>query len=788
MKLLAKYTPALWASVVVLLTVILIYRFHHGFHFETNILKLLPSQEQDPIVEMSTDRFSEQVGRKLIFLVSHTDRDQVIQATQSFATSLKRSDLFDSVQGGIDEEQGKAIMDYYFPYRYQILSSEVRNLLSKEESHKELLRRLIEILYSPVAASLGETLEDDPLILFQSWVKSNLLSQSKAIISDGIILFEKEEVTYGLVLGQLSFNPFERQGQEQILNLLEKSKKDMSKSFGASLIYTGVLPFAAKAYETASSEVSIIGGGSLLGLVMLMLFTFRSLRQPIVGFLPIGVGILCALTISSLVFESLHLITIVMGASLTGICIDYAFHYFVEHRVSDESWDSKLALKRILPGISMGMLTSILGYVGFFLTPFPGLRQIALFSVAGLIGAFATVIFWYPFLLRKKKAALPKPALYQLAHSYIALWERFKPNKLWFGFALLIAIPLFMGINRIAFDDNIRLLQNFSEENVKSDQQVRSIVGGEENGEFLLIEGKTIEQLFQTQDAVIDRLNIMVESGTIAGFRSIGSFLPSSKRQREDFKSLRNAILPHGKDVRGSLEELGFSIEAINKLFNQLEGEIKPLPPIEQWLENPASLPLRDLWIGQVGGRYASVIFLGKIHNENELIQNVKIPGVKYIDRVEEISKLLKQYREKAIQWVGIAYLFIFFLLIFRYGLRQGVLVVAAPFLATIITFAILGWLGQKLHLMHILAFLLVLGIGIDYTIFFTERKGHSESTMLAALLSAITTILSFGMLVLSSTPALRAIGLTVFLGIVFSLLLSPMAHRKEKDCRPKLL
>ena len=73
------------------------------------------------------------------------------------------------------------------------------------------------------------------------------------------------------------------------------------------------------------------------------------------------------------------------------------------------------------------------------------------------------------------------------------------------------------------------------------------------------------------------------------------------------------------------------------------------------------------------------------------------------------------------------------------------------PIVAALLTLAVLGITGQPINLFSVLALLLVLGIGIDYTIFFAEAKEKRETAMLAILLSACTTILSFGFLSLAS-------------------------------------
>src|SRR5690606_18068781 len=88
---------------------------------------------------------------------------------------------------------------------------------------------------------------------------------------------------------------------------------------------------------------------------------------------------------------------------------------------------------------------------------------------------------------------------------------------------------------------------------------------------------------------------------------------------------------------------------------------------------------------------------------------------------------------------------------------------------------AALGALGSlalvsmmdKLHVFHLLAAVVVLGMGIDYGTFMVEahRRDARPDAWPSVVSAAITTLVSFGCLGLSSVPALRAIGLIVGIG-----------------------
>ena len=86
-------------------------------------------------------------------------------------------------------------------------------------------------------------------------------------------------------------------------------------------------------------------------------------------------------------------------------------------------------------------------------------------------------------------------------------------------------------------------------------------------------------------------------------------------------------------------------------------------------------------------------------------------------------------------------------------------------------------------NLLHVVALLLVLSMGVDYGVFMIETllpgHGHEDgpATVVSLLTACLSTVVSFGVLAMSTNPALQALGLTAALGVVgLSLLLAPAA------------
>ena len=203
----------------------------------------------------------------------------------------------------------------------------------------------------------------------------------------------------------------------------------------------------------------------------------------------------------------------------------------------------------------------------------------------------------------------------------------------------------------------------------------------------------------------------------------------------------------------------------------------------------PPSDPWRHLWLGDTGGVHASIVAVRGLSLASlPLLQSAAAgqEGVQWVDKVAEISSVLGRYRQY-MGWVVLgAYVLVFAVLFPRYR-RNAWRVIAPTAVASIATLAILGYAGQSLQMFHVLALMLLLGVGIDYGIFMQENAQRRDSTSwLAVGLSAVSTILSFGLLGLSRTPALQAFGLTMLIGTTLAWLLVPFfaAHFKGEHER----
>ena len=537
--------------------------------------------------------------------------------------------------------------------------------------------------------------------------------------------------------------------------------------------------------ERARTEISIVGLGSLVGIVALFLIVFRSWRPLGLSLAVIAIGCLAGLAACLLVFGQIHLLTLVFGASLVGISVDYALHYFCEGFRLGADWSPEAALGHIFAGITLGLITTIIGFAGLLVAPFPGLRQLAVFSSAGLAFAYGSVVTCYP-LLTRAPMPLRAPPLLPLLARYARLWRRRWGWPQVVGCSLVAGI-LAAGCLRLRAEDDIRLLQSPDPAVLREDQEVRAAIGRAPASQFFLVEGRDPGELLAREEALTTELRALEQAGALAGHRALADVLPSPARQAGNRALLASLI----EDDPARLQRLGDAIgledgvlQSYAAAFREAQGE----PPLglDEWRAGPLAAAYADLWLGRTARGLVAAVSLEGVR-EVPALRALARPGqgVHLIDQVGALSALFGEHRRSTVALTLAAYLAVTLLLAFRYGLKGGLVAMTPPVLAALTTLGLLGLLGQAISLFNIMALLLVLGIGVDYALFFRETGVASDTTMLAIALSAITTILAFGLLAFSATAAIHAFGLTVMIGISVAFLLSPMAGAGVRDSRP---
>ncbi len=738
----------------------------------TDILALLPVQERDPILQRSFTQMVDAAQQRVIVLVGAPEWDAAKRAAGAYHAVLKeRPDLFEPVKPS-DQVQADWLAPFQ-PHSMALLTARQEQQL-RSEPPRFWTDTALAGLYSAFSGPKLGAFRDDPFGLFGGWIQERA-QETPVRPRDGLLYVADAGGQYVLLPLTLKPSAFSLAAQASIVALLDRAAAAARAAApSVQVIQAGVVLHAAAAGRQASTEMHTIGVGSLLGIVLLTWLAFGSLRPIGLILLSIGIGFLGSLSVCWLLFGQIHLLTLVFGASLIGVAQDYGIYFLCNRLAADPALDSGRLLRRLLPGLGLTLLAAVIGYLGLALTPFPGLRHMAVFSALGLVFAWLTVVCWFPALIGA--GTLKNGALARHYCATLARWPRLRMNAASLAALALFALLAGIGWSRLGVNDDIRSLQASPRHLVDDQIRLGKLLDAPTPVQYYLVRGASAEIVLQREEALKRRLDALVAAGDIGGYQALSNWVPSMQVQASRRALVQATLLTDGGPLAALAQAIGEDPDWVAATRAHLAPPAGMLT-VPGFLASAPSEPWRHLWLGETAGVHASIVALRglKLAALPRLRQaGAGMDGVQWVDKVGEISSVLGRYRQY-MGWVVLgAYALVFCVLFPRYR-GNAWRVVAPTALASAATLALLGYAGQQLQMFHVLALMLLLGVGIDYGIFMQEKTQRRDTPWLAVGLSAVSTVLSFGLLALSQTPALRAFGLTMLIGTTLAWLLVPL-------------
>lgn len=748
---------------------------------DTDILALLPVQERDPVLQQSFQHMVDSAQQRLVVLVGAADWNKAKQAADAYRKVIGEQPGVLAATA-LNEKTQDDWLQLFRQHRSVLMTAQQERQL-KEQGAQSWSETALGGLYNTFGGPKVGSWQEDPFGLFAGWVQERA-QETPVRPRDGYLFVGDDKMQYVLLPFELKVPAFSITAQDKVLPLLDRAAAAAHAAAPeAELIPAGLILHAAAASAQAQREMHTIGAGSLLGIVLLTWLVFRTVRPIVMVLLSITVGILGAFSVCWLVFGQVHLMTLVFGASLIGVAQDYGIDFLCNRMEADPSLDSRALLRRLLPALVLTLLAAVIGYAGLAFTPFPGLRAMAVFSALGLVFAWLTVMAWFPMFVRGgvlRQGPVVAPYVGLLAH-----WPRWPfprlnatpTARLMSTLAFCLAgAALGVGIARLGANDDIRLLQNSPQALLDKQQRLGKLLDAASPAQYFLVRGASEEEVLQREEALKRKLDPLVSAKAIGGYQAMSNWVPSLKLQAERRALLQDKLFADAGPLSAVAEQVGEDKAWIAATRAKAVEGASPLK-LQEFLGAPSSEAWRHLWLGRHGNEFASIVALRGMQYSG-LAQlraaGEGMSGVQWVDKVGEISAVLGRYRVMMGWVLAAAYVLVFMLLLPRY--RGGAWRVLAPtLLASAASLSLLGWCGMPLQLFHVLALMLLLGVGVDYGVFMAERASRGPvAPWLAVGMAAANAILGFGLLGLSGTPALRAFGLTMLVGTALVWLLVP--------------
>lgn len=773
MKLPARLGTPQWLALAWLLVVAAIgwhqWQFWQAPRLDTDVFALLPQDDKAPVAQRAMRQLGEQGERRVVVMLGAPDWRGAQEAAARFDASVAAAHA--GLRRAGDGSVATQSLDFYRPWRDALLTDGQRAELRNPDTSTlatQALERLHGLNTGQPTAWLA-----DPLGLWTAWW-SQRGGLTAARPRDGLLWVADPDGQrdWAVLLYETEGSAFRLDGERRWGDALDAAGRAAAEAGPVTLLRAGVPLHAEAGAAQGNREMNTIGWGSLAAVIALVWWAFRALRPVALIAVSLLVGCAAALSVTVWVFGQVHLLTLVFGASLVGVAEDFGIHYFTS-RLASPATPRWPLMKHLLPGLALALLTSVLGYLVLAVVPFPGLRQMAVFSSVGLVAAFLTAVCWFPALDR---GTLRGSRMAGAVAANLGRWPALKGRRLWALLALFTLLCAW-GVSRLHTNDDLRQLQSSPPELIKDQIEVSRLLQIPSPAQFFVVRGATPEAVLQREEALKETLRLESAKVGTPALSAVSDWVPSAARQADN---RRLAAQAEQAVLRKVSQALGEDLQ--RPAFN-------PAPlDLQAWLASPASAAARAQWLGPIDGGYASAVLIRGLANraQAEALHALgeQVEGVHWVDRAGDMSGLLGRFRV-TMGWLLLAgHVVVWSAMALRYG-RSAWRAWLPTALASLGCLAALGALGEPFQLFNLLALMLLLGMGVDYGIFLLEHQGEDQGhAWLAVLLGALSTGLSFGLLALSATPALHAFGLTLLIGLALVCLLAPL-FRLHKPHNP---
>jgi predicted exporter len=757
-------------------------------HFTADLSAFLP-RTPTPEQQLLMDQLRDGLASRLILVgIEGADASMRAKLSKEVAQQLRTNPAFVTVNNGepVTSERDRA---YLFNNRYLLSPGVTPQRFSVDGLH-DAFSDSIDQLASPAGLLIKSLLPHDPTgEMLQLLEQMNNGSHPQLV--DGA--WASHDGKTALLLIQTQAAGSDTDAQQQAMAAIRTAFETVSgATSGAKLLMTGPGVFSVLSRDAIKTQVRLIFIISTVLVAILLLLVYRSFSALLLGFLPVATGILAGIAAVSLGFGVVHGITLGFGTALIGEAVDYSIYLFMQSEPGEA--DRKSWVVRVWPTIRLGVLTSVFGFASLLFSGFPGLAQLGLYSIAGLLAAAAMTRYVLPHLLPAGFHIRDVSAI-GLSLSRLA---QHAAKLRWAAIVLLAMSCAVLYAHRdTLWNHELAALSPVSAVDQALDAQLRAGMGAPDVRYMAVVSGDSQEAVLNSAEQVSVALQPLVEQGVLAGFESASRYLPSVATQRA-----RQASLPPASVLEPRLQQAAKDLPVHPQLFAPFLADVEAArkqPLLQRMdLQNTSMAMAVDALLIQQDHHWSALLPLTAPLDGN-MAGNIDAAAVRaalgktqldaahtkalFVDLKTESNHLYSGYLHEAIMLslAGLAAIIGLLLVVLCSPTR--VMAVIAPLAAAVLTVtAGLALCGQQLIILHLIGLLLIVAIGSNYALFF-DQHNHTgvipPRTFASLMFANVATVLGFGLLAFSSVPVLQAMGVTVAPGVILALVFSAVFARQ---------
>ncbi len=774
----------LLAVIIVFIVAILFFWESRNLKIETDILASLP--HNDPVLADARLIISHLPIQDKVFIdleQTSTNRDKLVNTAAAFSDKLSTSGLFNKVGIGDDAKNFPALMAHVnnnFPALLNAsdLEQKIKPLLTPDKIMESMAQNR-QSLEQLEGIGRSEMIAKDPLgfsdvILRQM---SALFPANKAQFYQGQLI--STDGKHALIIARIKGSGTDTSTAVKIEKLIDDCRRELAakENSGNQYILTSVGAYrAALDNETiAKRDIRLAIILTTLGIALLLIFAFPRPLIGLLALLPSTVGAIAALFVCSFLFKSMSILAVGFGGAIMAFTVDLGITYllFLDQpyatngkQVAREVWSAEL----------LAVLTTLGAFLLLLISDFKILVEIGVFSAIGVTFALLFVHFIFPKIF----PAMP-PATKRSNRLLFDALNKIAAPANWKLIAAIVFGLIMLFFAKPVFNVDLNAMNSMSKDTINADKKMQSVWGNLSGKCYVFLEASSIAQLQKKNDQLMTWLSADVQHEKLSPAFLPSILFPSPDKARSNFVAWRDfwnkdRVTVLKRNLSVAAQEFGFaanSFEPFWKIINQENPGTFEIP--EQYFE------MLGIVKSPEGFTQLSLLTAGNNYNADNFFERISQSGTAKIFDADLFNKRLGDFLKNIFLEVALIISIGLALVIFLYFLDwQLSLAVLAPVaFALCATLGTLKIIGHPLDIPGIMLWIVIMGMGIDYAIYYVctyqrypdEKYPAMQTIKLAMFLSAFTTLIGFGVLAFASHALLRSIGIVSFLGIGYSLI-----------------
>lgn len=684
----------------------------------TDLMSLINTNDSQhwPTAKIS-DKFS-----SVINVVTESDDEKTAFQSANQIVKLLNSNEFNALNVQSNNFSLKDSTKDLIPYKNGLLSTKHQELLQQNKSKQiadDAIKQISESMMPPLVP-----IREDPFLLLSDYLLNMNTSGNTWTLHNNLLWQFKDFKHYFMIPIDIDTKNADKSIQQ--INLLYKKLHD-EKSENLKVYISGIPLHTAVMVQKSQIQIGIL---SLLAAFMAILFSyllFKNIFTLITVITSLFVGFLCGTVALFLCFDHPHILTFVFGTTLIGLGIDYSFHSLTRTTLKNQT--------QIRQNMRNSFLTTLVCFLPLMFSSISLLQQISVFTITGLTTIYIGLTLFIPnkLNLHIKPVNIKFALSHRLRSVILSL----------IGIAIIATLPF------VKTENNMNQLYR-PDSTIASYEAVVQKLNNSTKSAILMVRGQDIQQVLETEETIKNSGN---------QFFSLSSIVPSIKQQAKNQELIKQLYNKQSKYLKQKLELRKAPVFVPTEYLtpDNIQSEF-----LNKWLDK---LIIQD-------GKY--------VYSLSQVSPDLKImtDNAQIISVSDTLTKQIEKYNHETYYLLTICAICLIVLLSVFYK-KRAVIYLIPSVLAILLSVCILTWFGQPITFFHMLSFFIVIGLGLDYTIF--NINSDTSKEMRPVLFSFLTSFVGFGLLAFTSFFLIKSMGITLGLGLGLSYLISLFLFRTNK-------